>query len=476
MASTPDYAAAASIFALNPATVKLVKLPLDQIMIDAGDFSRSTTFTPYFDISYDISPKVHFKNQTFSDYLEHNKFSSYGFGAAYHPWTIENKSTIGFDYKPASWITAHILTGFAYRYVRVSAGEERNEYQVVDRRDLSIGSTANDRFAGPFNSSLPFQYYQNGNYGDTGLFWLSDINLGRHLSTTVGVRYDHYTPDFMGQDDQDTHLTHATASNNAVTYNASVSYQLPFNLRPYFTAATSRFLDLGQGNEIDYAQILNNTYIAKSDLYEGGIKTSAVENKVFASLSIFRQQRSSFNNQSRSEDYFRTTGVEAEARAFLFKRLSLTGTFTYQNPLQLNVPFLLGIPPNLLGLTPQQAYGGRFIGDAGIFGLKAPFGVGGQPHFVISPFATVNVTKYAGFTIGTTWVSSVKTGYVSDVTLPSYFLTRGSVFYQRGHHLINVGINNMFDKVYFQSQYLFWDVFIKPGALRTASLTYSFSF
>ena len=280
----------------------------------------------------------------------------------------------------------------------------------------------------------------------------------------------------MGQDDQDTHLTHATASNNAVTYNASVSYRLPFNLRPYFTAATSRFLDLGQGNEIDYAQILNNTYIAKSDLYEGGIKTSALENKVFASVSIFRQQRSSFNNQSRTEDYFRTTGVEAEARAFLFKRLSLTGTFTYQNPLQLNVPFLLGIPPDLLGLTPQQAYGGRFIGDAGIFGLKAPFGVGGQPHYVISPFATVNVTKNAGFTFGTTWVASVNTGYVSDVKLPSYFLTRGSVFYQRGHNLLNVGINNMFDKVYFQSQYLFWDVFIKPGALRTASLTYSYSF
>ena len=153
MAVTPDYAAVASIYALNPATVKLVKLPLDQIMIDAGDFSRSTTFTPYFDVSYDISPKVHFKNQTFSDYLEHQKFSSYGFGAAYHPWTIENKSTIGFDYKPASWITAHILTGFAYRYVRVSAGEERNEFQVVDRRDLTIGATANDRFAGPFNSS-----------------------------------------------------------------------------------------------------------------------------------------------------------------------------------------------------------------------------------------------------------------------------------------------------------------------------------
>ena len=104
---------------------------------------------------------MHFKNQTFGDYLQSQKFSSYGFGAGYHPWTIENKSTIGFDYKPTSWITAHILAGGGYRYVRVTAGEERNEYQVVDRRDLSIGSTANDRFSGPYNSNglINYQYY-----------------------------------------------------------------------------------------------------------------------------------------------------------------------------------------------------------------------------------------------------------------------------------------------------------------------------
>lgn len=478
MAVTPDYQAVAQYYALNPATVKLVKLPLDRIMIDAGDFSRATTFTPYFDANYDFSANVHLKNQTFSDYLEHQKYSSYGFGAGYHPWTIENKTTLSFDYKPTSSITAHILTGFAYRYVRVTAGEERNAYQVVDRRDLSIGATANDRFAGPYNSNglIDFQYYQDGRYGDTGLFWLSDINVGSKLTGTVGLRYDRYTPDFMGRDDSDTKLTHATAGNNAVTYNASIGYRLPFNLRPYFTAATSRFLDLGQGNEIDYSEILNNTYISSSSLYEGGIKTSAVENRVFASLSIFRQKRASFNNQTHADDFFRTTGVEAEARAFLFKRLSLTGAFTWQDPVQLNVPFLLGIPPTLLGLTPQQAYGGRFIGDASIFGLKPPFGVGGQPHVVVSPFATVNVTKNAGFTIGTSYVSSVKTGYVSDVKLPSYFLTRGSVFYQHGKNLLNLSINNMFDTIYFQSQYLFWDVFIKPGALRTASLTYSYSF
>src|SRR5579871_444773 len=476
--ATPDFQAVAQYYALNPATIKLVKLPLDQIMIDAGDFNRSTTFTPYLDAVYDISPTLHFKNQTFGDWLNHNKYSSYGFGAGYRPWTVENKSTLSFDYKPTSKITAHILAGGGFRHVRVTAGEERNEFQTVDRRDISIGATPNDRFVGPFNSdgTVYFQYFQTGSYGDLGAFGLSNVEIGSRLTATVGIRFDRYSPDFWGRDDSDTKLTHAVATQNAATYNASVSYRLPFNLRPYFTAATSRFLDLGQGNELDYSQILNHTFIADSSLYEAGVKTSSVAERVYASLSVYRQRRKSFNNQSLQDDYYQTKGIEGEARAFLFKRLSLTGNVTLQNPIQLNVPFLLGIPPYLLGLTPQQAYGGRFIGLASIFGLKPPFHVGGQPHVVFSPFATVNVTKNVGFTLGTSWVSSVRTGYISNVRLPSYALTRGSVFFQSGKNLVNLSINNMFDTVYFQSQFLFWDVLVKPGALRTASLTYSYSF
>ena len=476
--ATPDFQAVASLYALNPATIKLVKLPLDRIMVDAGDFNRSTTFTPYFDVNVDFSANLHFKNQTFADWLNHNKYSSYGFGAGYRPWTIENKSTFSIDLNLSREVVAHVLAGFAYRRVQVTAGEERNEFQTVDRRDLSIGPTANDRFVGPYNSdgTVYFQYFQKGSYGDAGGFFLSDLSLGKRLTATVGLRYDRYSPDFWGRDDSDTKLTHATASDNAVTYNASVSYRLPWNLHPYFTAATSRFLDLGQGNELDYSQVQNGTFLATSKLYETGVKTSGLSNRVFASLSWFHQKRASFNNQTGQDDYYQTRGVEFEGRAFLLKRVSLTGTFTWQNPLQLNVPFLLGIPPYLLGLTPQQAYGGRFIGLASIFGLNPPFHVGGQPHVVASPFATVNVTRNAGFTIGTTAVSSVRTGYVSNVRLPAYALTRGSVFFQRGKNLVNLAINNMFDTVYFQSQFLFWDVLVKPGALRTLSLTYSYSF
>ena len=467
----------AKYYGLNPATVHLVKLPLNQIMVDSVDFSHATTYTAYFDAIYEIKPGVTLKNQSFYDTLDHQKFSSYGFGANYEPWSFENKSTLSFSWNPNSVVSMNAFTGFGFNRVQVTAGEERNDYQTVDRRDLSVGASPNDRFEGPYNSTpaISFQYYSTGSYRDLGLFWLSEVSFWKKLTFTTGARFDRYSPDFTGRFASEP-LTHATATNNAGTYSASVSYRTPFHITPYFTAASSRFLDLGQGNELDATEIPTGAYIQPSSLYEGGVKTQDISGKFYASLAVFRQKRSSFNTQSQAIDYFQSKGMELETRGFLLKRVSVTGNLTWQDPEQLNAPFLLGIPPGLLGLTPQQAYGGRFIGFASIFPHTGSYPVAGQPHWVASPFGTVNITKNLGVLIGTTWVSSVTAGYVSNIKLPSYAIWRGSMFYRKGRYQVNFGVNNLFNATSFQSQYLFEDSLIKPGALRTVGGTMKYSF
>ena len=368
-------------------------------------------------------------------------------------------------------------SGFSYRYSHVWAGEERTYAQVIDRRDISRGATPNDRFASEFSTkgAWDFNYLQDGTYGDSGLFALARITLFNKLTLLEGVRYDHYTPNFLGRDNFEP-LTRAKDSGNAGTFNTSVSYKLPYHIIPYFTASTARFIDLGQGGEIDYTEIQNHTWIQPSSLYEEGVKASALDNKLFASFGVFRQKHSSYNSLSRTIDYFRTKGAEAELRAAVSRKFSVTGAFTWQDPEQLNIPFLLGIPPSVLGLTPQQAYGGRFIGDAGIFGIKAPVKVAGQPPVVFSVFGTYTPLKNIGVTIGTTGVDKVKAGYVGPVVLPSYAVWRGSIFWSHDKYSINLAANNLGDSHYFTSQYLFWDVFVKPSELRTVSLTGSYTF
>ncbi len=467
----------AALFALNPATVHLVHLNNNQIFIDSPDFNSALTYTGYFDLIRDFREGFTLKNQSFYDSLSSQKFSTYGFAANYHPDVIENKTSLDYSFKHAKWLKVQTTSGFSYRYSHVWAGEERTLYQVIDRRDISVGAQPNDRFASEFstNGQWGFNYLQMGNYGDSGAFGLARVTLFDRLTILQGVRYDYYTPNFLGQDNGEG-LTRAIDSGGATTYNTSISYRLPFHISPYVTASTSRFLDLGQGGEIDYTEIQSHTWIQPSSLYEGGAKVSALDNKLYASLAYFRQKHSSYNSNDGQIDYFRTKGVEAELRAAINRKLSVTGAYTWQDPEQLNIPFLLGIPPSVLGLTPEQAYGGRFIGTAGIFGIKAPVKVAGQPPVVASIFGTYTPLSNIGFTLGTTWVEKVNAGYITPVVLPSYYVWRGSIFYSHKNYSVNLAANNLTNSNYFTSQYLFWDVFVKPSELRTLSLTVSYSF
>jgi len=142
----------------------------------------------------------------------------------------------------------------------------------------------------------------------------------------------------------------------------------------------------------------------------------------------------------------------------------------------LNIPFLLGIPPAALGVTPENGYAGRFVGLANIFNITAPVRVPGQPASVGSIFGTYSFRPDAGVTLGTTAVSAVNAGYISSVRLPGYMVWRGSVYLQKASWNLNVAVNNLFNKEYYQSQFLFWDVFIKPSELRTVNVTLGYRF
>ncbi len=478
---TKDYAPiflsspTAALFALDPKTIHYVHLNDNQIIADQGDFSSALTDTGYFDLIRDFHEGMTFRNQTFVETLDASKYTSYEFSSYYNPKVAENKTTFDWVMKPTHWLEANATGGFALRHTDFTSGESRTP-QANDRRDLSVGPTPNDRFVGAFtnHAQFPWDYYQQGNYSDVGEFFLADVKLFSRLSILGGVRYDWYNPTSTGSDSGEP-FSKVSGSDGATTYNVSASYKLPKQIVPYFTYATSNYLSVGQGGEIDYSTITNKTFIQGSHLYETGVK-AAMGSKALASVALFNQRRSAYNTLSSAVDYYKTKGVEFEMRAAPTKLVSFTAAYTFQQPEQLNIPFELGIPGTLIGLTPQESYGGRFIGDPSIFGLKVPIEVAGQPKTVATGFVTVTPLKHMGFTVGTTWSQKVEAGYISGIVLPSYAVFRGSVFYNFRRYSFNLAANNIGDKRFFTSQYLFWDTFVKPSEMRTISLTVAYRF
>jgi iron complex outermembrane receptor protein len=160
------------------------------------------------------------------------------------------------------------------------------------------------------------------------------------------------------------------------------------------------------------------------------------------------------------------------------KRWSFTGTATVQKTEAENAPFILGIPPSFLGLDPALNYGGRYFGPGG---TGPGVGLSGKrtvpiPEQAYSIGATYTDPKGWGFYLGGTYISSMYSGYVEQVRLPSYFVTNAALFYNYKNWSFRMNGKNILDEQYFTPQALFEDTFISPSQGPTAELTISYKF
>ncbi len=461
-------------FGLDPATVRTVKLSHHTVQTEAIDFSQTDSLTAYFDLTKNFAEGMTLKNQSFYDYMNHTKYSSYGFTADYLAMAFENKTTLTVHATPSATSTLDGVFGVSWRY---SSGDERESrgrgYQVLDRRDISAGATANDRFEGAYTGSgaVPYNWRQVGAFSDLGAFALVDTTFAKRLGVIASARWDRYNAHTFGTD---TNAVYAYASDadNALTYNASLTYKLD-GLSPYVTHATSRYIELGLGGMIDRLNLGGDTWLQDSKLTEGGFKGTLFKGKLFTSLAYYRQEKTAFNPTAGTFDKYKSKGLEVEARYAPTRSLSFTAAATWQRTDLQNPPFFLGVPPSALGLDPVQTYGGRFVAVGGLIGVKSPLQAP-TPQRVFSVNGTYTSKQGWGASLGGTYVSSFYSGFLQQVRLPAYFVTRGALFYNRGPWSFRFNANNILDERYYTPQFLFWDVFVSPSIGPTADLTVSY--
>lgn len=462
-------------FALDPATVKTVHLNHHTIQAETIDFSDTDALTGFFDLTKDFSSDLSLKNQTFYDSMNHTKYSSYGFTADYVAMVFENKTTLNLKFKPSPTWKMEDVFGFSVRY---SNGDERESrgrgYQVLDRRDLSVGPTSNDRFEGAHTGTgrVPYNWRQIGAFNDVGFFALLDNTYREKLSMILSARYDRYKAHTYGTDNNGVY-SYASDSKNAFTYNGSISYKVTPGISPYLTYSKSSYLELGQGGMIDVINLGGGTWIQDSKLTEAGIKASLLQARLVATLAYYHQEKTSFNNQSLTFDRYKSKGTELELRYAPTRTLSFTGAATWQKTELINSPFFLGVPPSYLGLDPALTYGGRFVAVGGLIGVKSPI-TSPTPERVYSINATYTSRQGWGGSIGGTYVSSFYSGYLQAIKLPAYFVTRAALFYNWDKWSIRINGSNLLNEKYYTPQFLFWETFISPsqGPTAEATLTY----
>lgn len=462
-------------FALDPATLGFAALDHHTVQVEPIDFSKTDALTLYFDVTKEFSPDFTVKNQTFYDSMNHLKYSSYGFTADYVAMAFENKTTAAWHLQPSDRTVVDLSFGVAYRY---SDGDERESrgrgYQVLDRRDLSRGASGNDRFEGAHTGTgnVPYNWRQVGDFSDLGVFGLADFKFNERLGLIVSARWDTYEAETFGTTTTPVYAL-ASDTDDAFTYNASLNYKLNDDLTPYLTYSESNYLELGQGGMLARDTVQNGTWIQESKLTEVGLKGTLLEKKLYATLAYYEQEKTSYNTLAGAFDYYESSGFELEARYAPTRSLSFTATGTWQKTEVLNPPFFLGVPPAHLGLDPQFTYAGRFVAVGALIGVGSPLQAP-TPERVFSVNGTYTSRHGWGFSLGGTYVSEFYSGFLSEILLPDYIVTRAALFYAKGRWSARVNVNNPLNAKYYTPQFLFWESFISPSQGPTAELTLAY--
>jgi len=471
-----------AIFNLDPATVNIVKLDRQTVQVETIDFSRTDAVTGFFDLVIDLSSDVTLKNQSFYDSQDHSKYSSYGFAADYDQYVLENKTSLAFSLEPTQSVKLENIIGASLRYTDGTEKEYRTgNHQSMDRRDIFLGASGNDRFPQPGTLGAgTYEWQQSGQLINAGIFGLMDATFKEKLGLVLSGRLDSYDATINGTDGVGTPLGKHSQSDVAGTYNASLSYKITPDFTPYITHAKSSFVELGQGGIIAVDNLIKDAIVQDSTLTEIGLKATTFEQRLFATLAFYKQEKTGYDTNANlgATNTYESMGAELEIRYAPTKEWSFTAAATVQETTVENAPFILGIPPGYLGLDPALNYGGRYFGPGG---TGPGLGLGQNltvpiPSEVFSLGATYTSPSGWGVSVQNTYVSSMYSGYLKQIKLPEYFVTNAALFYNYKQWSFRVNAKNIFDEKYYTPQALFEETFISPSQGPTLDVTIAYKF
>ena len=260
------------------------------------------------------------------------------------------------------------------------------------------------------------------------------------------------------------------------SYSASVNYMITDGIVPYFTYAQgSNILENSNGG-VSPGNVRNGSILAKSELYEVGVKFSLMKSRLNGAIAYYNQERTvvdSFGNINGEVG----KGLEVEVRYIIDDNWSMTGAATFQD-FEILAPGECGggrgefvnIPGSVVGLTPEQSFGGILaaLNASCIPGLENGYKRNSLPKEMFSSFVTYTSDEDAdvvyGGTFGGTYISKTGGKINNAIVYPSYWNFRIAAFAEFGQFSLTGTVSNLFNQRYFiPLQGVFEEVGALPG-------------
>ncbi len=293
-----------------------------------------------------ISPTATLKNTTFASYTRRDTLSTYYYSEIIDPsFFAENRTE--FIYEIPQW---SVNAGLDLRYQRTKAYDDYF-YEPVNVWDLtrdphyidvynSTDFAANRGFPVP---GWPGRYAQPGVFnGDTndssgvtiGPFIQSTYRFTEKVWLVSGARYDYLSAKVR----EPLLPPYREAEIDAATpnVNGSLIYKPTPNASLYFTYNYSQNTSGAVGNgggitgwNADGTALDEENFEQPSELFEAGAKYTLLDNKLFANVAVFSQERTAKSTSSTVIQEFRYKGFEAELNFQPDKHLYATFSYSY---------------------------------------------------------------------------------------------------------------------------------------------------
>lgn len=470
--------------AMRLSNVGTAKLSRRNTLTAEDDKLNNIANTAYLDLIFDAGNDLEIKNQFFYDGYKNDNENQYGFSQFHKSYVIEDRIVVSKVFKTDIGKFSIELSP-SIRYTNFKHGDDFF-YEYFNRVDLTKGYNAlSDRLLST-ECDCNYANYNVGHYTDLGFAGLTNLDFNFGLDLTLGARYDHVrvtTADRADKLEFPSSAGSAKTSKGGWSWSASANYKLPLGLIPYATISRQSTIIAGQGAEITVADALSGAFISASKLYEGGIKGSWLNNRLYAAVSVYKQTRVDRNAQAIvTNQAVQTKGIEAELRWSVDKHFLVSANYTKTKVENLtaigdgSLFSFFGIE-DLKGIDPALFLGGQPIGLVPIPNRNASRRAG-IPEDLYSATATYSFDNGLAFAGSITHVPSVFSGQSQVVRLPAYTLVDLSASYTTGRWLFRAVMKNATDAKYFRANFteLFGSTIALPERPRNwqASVVYKF--
>lgn len=455
------------------------------------DFYKADVYDFFFDVINDKNEELTLKNQLYYHFYDQIKDGRNPFSQIQEPSVFEEKFTAAHkaDYLP-DWWQGQILASPNIRWTDTFRENSTNS-DFDQRRDLMGGSNGNFSPNDTFYSFIErrgldgsaITQINDSQYLEAGFGLLTDQTFFEKLNFILGGRYDyvdgtHTSPPgvFTGKNAQnigttanlDSRVTTAssvaTGNDTAYSWNASVSYALPLNIRPYMTYAEQSSLIVDASDASIAPASWRAGAFGRSKIIEAGVKAAILDNKLFATVAVFEQNRISFSqgDSEASVDKTESQGIETELRWVPIRSVSVVASGVWSKARYLDgSDQTVRINGRYAGfsdvrdpatgeiIAPAEAFGWGGVPQVRLLGADIYHEVPGIPDKILNLFVTYTHTSGVGGAFGVTHQGAFSADRTEIWKLPAATVLNASIFYSKGPWNAKLDVNNLTDERFY---------------------------